>query len=247
MEADDLILELQNQALTIHPEVSGIVTEAIGTEVLSERGIVPAAFAQCLGCFAFMLDQVPVDGVAVAAAVWSRVVEPLEELQGEFNSFSNATRLYTLLSPEEMMVDPDFVFRSDLPDVSNIHLATVVTDCSGGVDVQRAPVEITIQETGQVVALERDAMGRLEDDFLDQLPAALRIEQLAERRVVIDNRELIDEALEEMALGIPLDPLDPTQRERPGACGCSSTSTAATPALLFAALMLVAFRRRPQS
>ena len=69
------------------------------------------------------------DAAALTAFLWERIVVPTQNAGALFDKASTLTRLYTTLSPEEMTEDPVFSFNPDLPDVSNIHEATLETDC----------------------------------------------------------------------------------------------------------------------
>lgn len=58
------------------------------------------------------------------------VIKPLEDTRALFDASNTVTRLYTTLSPDEMIVDPSFDFNSDLPSVDNVHLANRIVQCS---------------------------------------------------------------------------------------------------------------------
>ncbi len=60
------------------------------------------------------------------------VIEPLEETIAVFDGDPYMTRLYTTLSPEEMTVDPQFLFNPDLPDQPLERRATLDLDCVNG-------------------------------------------------------------------------------------------------------------------
>lgn len=57
------------------------------------------------------------------------VVEPLTATIRVFDGTPYMTRLYTTLSPEEMTIDPEFVFNRDLPDQSLERKATLDLAC----------------------------------------------------------------------------------------------------------------------
>jgi hypothetical protein len=228
-DAQSVIGVLSQQNLTVHPEVAAVLLEQIGAEAISSRGVSPDAFLNCPACFTFAIGDLHVGSSSVAAEVWSRVVEPLRDLQKEFDASAYATRLYTLVSPEEMTIDPTFSFRTDLPDISNVHRAKAIIDCTGDVKRAEAPIFIEIEETGQVVPLGKAGA---EDAYLYSLPAASRIEQLAQGLVVEDNTALIDSALDRRgeATGRPGDPT------RSSSCGCRSTGAASLETFALAAL-----------
>jgi hypothetical protein len=63
------------------------------------------------------------------------VIEPLEETLDVFDGMPYLTRMYTTLSPEEMMLDPCFVFNPDLPDQPLAREATLRSSCVGSTTV----------------------------------------------------------------------------------------------------------------
>jgi hypothetical protein len=147
-----------------------------------------------------------------------------------------------------MMVDPDFDFRMDLPNVSNVHRARVVIDCSRGPKQADAPYEITIEDTGQVVTLAR-TNGIADDAYLDVLPAAIRVEQLAERRVVEDHTAYVTSVLEQHRRQAQEEEEQRAEmresRRRAASCGCSASVPASAgwiPALIGCVLLLSARR-----
>ncbi|MBI2377801.1 MAG: DUF2330 domain-containing protein [Deltaproteobacteria bacterium] len=144
-------------------------------------------------------------------------------VQALFNRYSHVTRMLTLISPEEMTIDPEFSFRSDLPDVANVHRATRRTNCNFlGSELETT---IEIPESGQTLVL-RDTES--DQALRSRLPAALLVEQLAERQVVLDQREEVDDLLSSHN------------------CGCAATGPGPGGELLaLAALLGAAILRRP--
>lgn len=78
-----------------------------------------------------LFQDVPtsVDAAALAAELWTRIVEPTLEAGKLFTDNPKMTRLYTTLSPEDMTLDPVFDYNKTLPDVSNVHEATLTYLC----------------------------------------------------------------------------------------------------------------------
>lgn len=240
-QAGDLIRALQNQSLTVHPEVAAILTATIGAERLEAAGVPADQFARCPGCWAFQLEGIPVDGRAVGDEIWARVVEPLAALQTMFDAYSYATRLFTLISPEEMTVDPEFAFRPELPEVSNTHSAIITRDCTESGDWSQAPLEVFIPETEQTLFLGPTGGER---DGLDVLPAAAVVEQLAQGLTLQDHRAAIDAALTEQEE--EMRPYVPGGAPRAdGNCDCRSTQADAS-GVAFALLLAgwLGLRRR---
>jgi len=72
------------------------------------------------------------DGAAFAKALQDGVVKPLQEVQAAFDKIPYLTRLFTLVSPEEMGKDPIFGINADLPDVPRQHTAQATPICTAG-------------------------------------------------------------------------------------------------------------------
>jgi MYXO-CTERM domain-containing protein len=194
-DVNTLIGATSNRNLGTMSEVAGILLEAIGSENLSNAGITEDQFLQCPLCFQGRFPNIPVDGMAAADAIRERVTEPLTELQSLADRFSDVTRLYTLISPEEMNLDPIFSYRDDLPDVSNVHQATIVRDCGVGGTTSDANIEVIIEETGDVLRFA--SLSDYDRSILDQGPAAVLVEQLAQGIVVKDQSDDVARAIED--------------------------------------------------
>jgi MYXO-CTERM domain-containing protein len=84
-------------------------------------------FYACTECFG--VDQRMWDPAGFAAAFEEQVVGPAEHAVDVLGANPYLTRLYTMISPGEMTIDPLFHERADLPEVSNQWAATQVTVC----------------------------------------------------------------------------------------------------------------------
>jgi hypothetical protein len=72
------------------------------------------------------------DPVSMAQDIQDRVVQPTLDAGALFDKYPTLTRLYTTLSPEDMTKDPTFTFSPTLPNVSNVHQATLSYYCGTG-------------------------------------------------------------------------------------------------------------------
>jgi hypothetical protein len=70
------------------------------------------------------------DGPAMADELTQRVATPTRAASALFDAHPYLTRLYTTLSPEDMSEDPVFSYNPGLPDISNVHEATLTYECS---------------------------------------------------------------------------------------------------------------------
>jgi hypothetical protein len=159
-------------------------------------------------------------------------------------SLPKLTRLYTVLSPEDMNLDPAFSFNPGLPDVSNIHNATLWAACP---DQGRDFAELSINSgTGTGTGTSR-LTRKLSDEEASKsqlpplsAPYSQRIEQLGDTGAPVvktDNTDSIKAALEG------------TNQAVDGGGGCTTTerrvpSGAGPLALLGAGIAAVLLRRR---
>ena len=86
------------------------------------------------------------DPLTLTDEIWERMVTPSLEAGQLFRELPKLTRLYTVLSPEEMTEDPVFGFNADLPDVPRQHAAYLSRDC----DDADAPTYLSLED-GRVV------------------------------------------------------------------------------------------------
>ncbi|MCC7381615.1 MAG: DUF2330 domain-containing protein [Deltaproteobacteria bacterium] len=230
---DDFLRLAIQMGLSSRSELAGILSRAISDEALAAAGLDRTTFNNCIPCFIGNFGSATLDAVAASAEIEERIVAPERKAQATFDRFGHFTRLNTFISPEEMGVDPDFVFNASLPDVSNVHGAKMILDCGVGGSPGSAGVHV-ILEDGTTISF--DSNGNPDRTLLDSMPAAVKVEQLAQGLLVRDNSRTIEQQLDE-------------HNGRNGAgCGCASSdarrslvSSAALIALLGAAILL---RRR---
>ena len=139
------------------------------------------------------LDFVPSE---LAADLAERVVEPTRIAQALFDDNPIMTRMFTTLSPYEMVKDPVFSFNADLPMVSNVHVAEVTYYCGlGGFDETQTPMRL-VTERGFVLNYPE---GTGVDPFSEiEMPWAFQTQILREQGepvIVDDNRSKIISAL----------------------------------------------------
>lgn len=91
------------------------------------------------------------DPVTLAAAVWAQFAQPVKDADALLHAHSKLTRLFTVLSPEDMTKDPVFGFNAALPDVTAIHSANQGNACDGPAQftadgTKAASSELTIEK-----------------------------------------------------------------------------------------------------
>lgn len=131
--------------------------------------------------------------MAFSDAFGEHIVIPGQHAVLMLSSSSYLTRLFTLISPHEMLEDPVF-HETELADVSPQFAATRVNDCDGG------PTYFELPDGRQVVVDDGGPMPQL-----DGMPAAERIERvpmLGPAQVELDNQGLIDELIDEYNAGL---------------------------------------------
>lgn len=146
-----------------HELVSSLLHEFVPVP----EGLTDGQFYSCLSCFAQLIDQEAWDGAAFAAAYDERIVAPLQHGQELLDLWPYITRLYTRISPHEMITDPMFEEVEGLDDVASRHGASRDFECCG--DVMRLPGgrEVTLADN-----VSWPAWG-------DDMPWAERIEEFA--------------------------------------------------------------------
>jgi hypothetical protein len=153
-------------------------------------GVDAEEFWSCLECYIEEIDPVAWSAQPGFAADFdARIFGPGQHAVDMLASAAYVTRLFTLLSPHEMIEDPLFHETQGLGTVDNNFVATRVIDCDGG------PGYIELPDGRQVALTDGGGMPDLEGN-----PAALRIEQIplmGPPQVEIDNTDEIAALLEE--------------------------------------------------
>ncbi|MDH5676817.1 MAG: DUF2330 domain-containing protein [Myxococcales bacterium] len=145
-------------------------------------------------------DQVTIDVDVFITRLYEDVVKPVMDTQDLILSQRYLTRLYTTMSPEEMTTDPLFDFNADLADVSNIHTAKQIIECSPDLYQWQAPWRIELPQGG---VIRGEGGGAWPIDVAStELPANQQVVQLGTSgsgEVLKDNRERISKVLFEDA------------------------------------------------
>ncbi len=201
---------------------------------LEAQGLTPIDFYRDLHNYTEFVDATRFVAAEATARLEAEVVSGMKEAERLLELHPHATRMTTMLSPEEMTIDPIFLLNADLPqEVSNAHTASDVRHCGL---FEGDGAERTLElEDGRVIPLP--TANWLENEGLTEfevlgpltLPAAILIEDFGDEglgEAIFDWRE---EAGEE-ARGF----------DRAG-CGCSNGSQRAG---WLVGTLLVAFRRR---
>ena len=110
-----------------HPLVYGLLLEFLPPP----DGIEPSTFYAYLSDYADQIDTMKWNGGAeFAAALLDRVIDPGMHAVDLLDTWPYLTRMYTLISPNEMMEDPIFHLNPDLDDVPQIRTANNYVLCN---------------------------------------------------------------------------------------------------------------------
>ncbi|MEO1481227.1 MAG: DUF2330 domain-containing protein [Myxococcota bacterium] len=174
---------LLSQGFPRNTQMQGLLRKYIPMPAeLVEDGVDERDFYNCLRCYSEALGSIVFDPVAFAAELEERVVAPLRDAQATFDRLPYLTRLTSSVSPEEMTVDPTFVFNRELGDLDNVRRATLIYECGAGTKLSEAQRRIELSD-GTVIRLEPEATlfaaGQSSSDAISDLeaPAAAVIEQ----------------------------------------------------------------------
>src|SRR5688500_17147997 len=165
--------------------------DAVRSTVILPDGVLFEDFKSCPNCYG---DRVEFPPSQFFAALETNVIDPLRDVQELLDSQPYVTRLYSTLSAAEMTVDPLFSFNSDLDDLSNVHNAERVIECSPELSQFTAPWRIELPQGGVIRGTGQDAQARTWPATTTDQPFNRRIVQLGERgegEVAKDNTKLL--------------------------------------------------------
>lgn len=144
-----------------------------------------------------------VDDALFLDGLQSEIIDPLKAAQALVDDHTYLTRLSTYLSPEEMTVDPTFVYNPDIGDVARDHTATLTRHCDSRYYESDAPWTLSLADGTLLNGFSY--IGPWDD--LQSAPAAARVLQYGPSgspEVVTDNRAAIADSV--AALEAPVVP-----------------------------------------
>jgi hypothetical protein len=137
--------------------------------------------------------RIQIDGQLLLAGLQENVIDPMIETQQLLISRPYLTRLFTTMSAEDMTVDPLFSINPDLEDISNVHTAEQIIECSSDVYFSDAPWRIDLPQGGTIRGVGSNRVWPF-DPSNEDMPANRKIVELSESGsgdVVVDNSQLI--------------------------------------------------------
>jgi hypothetical protein len=220
--------------------IDAIVTSGMpgGSQLLAflgqwaPKGVDPVDFVNCPSCYKLPAQF---DAVATTDAFEEAIVEPLRDAQDLVDDAVHVTRLFTTMDPEEMTVDPQFVFNADVEqEVAFAHTATDEQHC-GFLEGRDNAEHVLRLVDGRAIALP--SSNWLIDQDMTQLeymaelasPAAIVVEDLGQD----GPGDLIADYRETAA----------AEADATGGCGPASGQGVVAPGLLFLAGLVLKRRR----
>ena len=169
----------------VHPQVEALLQIYLPPP----EGVSAHTYWECVDCYLQEIDQEAWSAApGFAADFAARVTVPAQHALDLLGGSSQLTRLFTLISPHEMIEDPIFHPASGLPSVDNNITGTRVNDCGDG------PTYFEFADGRQLALTDDGVLPDLPDN-----PAAARIERVpmsGPPQVEVDNSEAIDAALD---------------------------------------------------
>jgi hypothetical protein len=191
------------------------------------------------------------DVAVVIADLQERVIMPLQRAQTMFDAQPHLTHLLSTVSPDEMTRDPIFVLNSELPDVSNDHVAQAYGLCQADGSVKNVKLQL---EDGRMLWLgDLPNLYSVTDwPYAKDAPAAQRIELVGPdgQAIPVGHADVagIDQALGTTLPEIVRTMASANQTASAGGGGCSCALGRRSPqlsvALGFGLAAIVVSRRR---
>lgn len=240
---------LLRDALSRYQGFDGI-REALRSNIaLPSPDVTYEQILNCPSCY-FPSDTMDIEGFEPAAfltALEQNVIDPMRRTSALFDARPYVTRLYTTMSAEEMTRDPAFDFNADLPDVSNIHNAERVIECSPSITQFEAPWRVSLA-SGETLRGRGNTWPLSTTGSVPANRTIRRYDTSGAGEVIVDNTATIGTAIRENNARIPGPPPSSASGGASGGCsaaqGSSTHGSSAWMAPLLGALALVVSRRR---
>ncbi len=123
----DCNLEFDSGCSFLHPRLLPLLR----TYLPPPQGMDEESFWMCLSCNEQQIDLTAWSGPAFAKDMQERIVDPARHATQLLGRWSYLSRLLTVISPNEMTVDPEFITNNDLPDVTATRQAAQSIPCEG--------------------------------------------------------------------------------------------------------------------
>jgi len=110
-----------------HPLLAGLLAKYLPVP----QGLTDFEFYSCVSCYEAQIDLMAWDPALFANDLEARVIAPGKHAIDLLNTFPYLTRMYTTISPAEMLEDPMFRQNPNLPEVPSLRNAQALLRCDG--------------------------------------------------------------------------------------------------------------------
>ena len=161
-----------------------------------DSGVSVTSLANCPSCYQSHMQGMAFDSVAAADAMEEFILGPRRSADALFADYPVLTRMTSSVSPEEMTIDPMFVFNPDMGPVDFLRSATETTLCNPSLVSDDAVRELQLPDGRTIMLPPRNDMNTSDFEYLDTVamltvPSAAVIEKTSasgEPEVLVDNR-----------------------------------------------------------
>lgn len=174
--------------------------DALAGALTLPAGVTTTDVIDCPYCYLDTAGSgVVLDHIAFRLGLYEQVVRPMADTENLVQQQPYFTRHYTTMSAEDMTEDPIFDLNPDMGDLSNVHTAEQVIECSSEYYFFEAPYRIELP-SGLVVYGEQGGPWPV-DIAAAMVPATLTIAQAGTRglpQVMVNNRMEIQDVLDDL-------------------------------------------------
>lgn len=216
--------------------------DAIGASVPLPSGVTLDQLMSCISCYYPYDANVPgFDRAAFIGLVDAQVIEPMRVARQLVTAQPEITRFYTTMSAAEMTRDPSFDFNPDLPDVSNVHTATRVIECSPSLSQSEAPWRVQLGD-GRTIRGEGTTWPFAVDSALPANEIVRRVGTSGTGAVIANNSATIQAAIDAHNATVPQ--IRSIVAQGGGGCAVGGRGEGVVPLLVIGAALAGLGRRR---
>ena len=199
---------------TFHPLLQGLLDQYVPVPA----NVTPVEYYDCMTCYMDLIDLDAWNAAEFAAALDDRIFRPGLKARDLILDNPYLTRMYTTISPNEMLVDPIFEANDSLGDVGFQRIAQQTLHCDGSTSVELPDGRVVFFGPGEPLVWP---------EFQEQMPIEEDVDEsaMATNAPLIsltDNTELIDSLLAEYNTEHSMDPDGPGANDDGlGGAGCA--------------------------